>query len=58
MESLPPRFHNKPLVDLAIPGSHDSGSYSLSPQSPYSNRLDPKVAILNEPFCILQVDYR
>ncbi|XP_028392086.1 PI-PLC X domain-containing protein 3-like [Dendronephthya gigantea] len=43
MENLPSRFHNKPLIDIAIPGSHDSGSYSLSPQSPYSNRLDPKV---------------
>ncbi len=44
MENLPGRFHSVPLTDLAIPGSHDSCSYSLSSRSSYSIGLDSKVS--------------
>ena len=43
MEKLPFRFYSIPLTNIAIPGSHDSCSYSLSPRSSYSIGLDSKV---------------
>lgn len=33
MEELPAALHHVPLLSLAIPGSHDAGSYSLDPHS-------------------------
>lgn len=45
MELLPPHLHDVPLTELAIPGSHDSCSYSLSPRAPYSDSLN---SVVNE----------
>ncbi|XP_076363721.1 PI-PLC X domain-containing protein 3-like [Tachypleus tridentatus] len=36
MENLPENLHHVPLYCLAIPGSHESGSYSIDPHSEFS----------------------
>ncbi|XP_076341526.1 PI-PLC X domain-containing protein 3-like [Tachypleus tridentatus] len=36
MQNLPQRLHNVPLNCISIPGSHDSGAYSVSPQNDYA----------------------
>ncbi|XP_069698343.1 PI-PLC X domain-containing protein 3 isoform X1 [Periplaneta americana] len=43
MSLLPETLRNMPVIYLAIPGSHDSGSYSITPSSPMSPDAIPFV---------------
>ena len=36
MSNLPVELQKKPINELAIPGSHDSGAYWLDPDTPIS----------------------
>ena len=39
MAHLPKELHNFPLTEIAIPGSHDSGSYWLSEKEIFMEEL-------------------
>ena len=42
MRDLPVELTSLPLTDIAIPGSHDSGSYSIHPKNVYKYGIDKK----------------
>lgn len=43
MKNLPNKLQEMKITDIAIPGSHDSGTYSLSKDEIYVNIFTKKV---------------
>uniref|UniRef100_A0A8C3AVQ3 Uncharacterized protein n=1 Tax=Cyclopterus lumpus TaxID=8103 RepID=A0A8C3AVQ3_CYCLU len=53
MSQLPPKLHNIPLYDLAIPGSHDSMSYDLDINS---SIIEPdRLQRLSKIYCVRKI---
>lgn len=46
MTNLPAHLRQIPIINLAIPGSHDSMSYGINRKSPVAPDADPIVADL------------
>ena len=52
MKNLPKKLQEMKITDIAIPGSHDSGTYSLSKDEIYVNIFKRKVCRDSIPFVL------
>lgn len=48
MGKLPPELRAVPIINLAIPGSHDTMSYGITRKSPVAPDAEPVVETLNK----------
>lgn len=48
MGKLPPELKAVPIINLAIPGSHDTMSYGIKSKSPVAPDAEPIVESLNK----------